>query len=541
MQCLGLLWQIIRLQLLTGVSNTTKSSDSKTGSATHMLSDLPPDQVLLRWMNLHLAAVGSTKRLSNFGSDLSDPRVFCDILHSFESERFPEAQYNEAKPRHSAETAVAWATELGVSVVVRPDDLCRANPKLNMSFAAQLFAARPSFDVPVVNTKVQRTQMQQQMNLKMPAATNSLERTSSGVESPVYNEKRAVRAIKPHVHVRVESELSPSAASYSPSPNSSFSKTAVASGNSRFSAPKRVGDGGSGSGSGSGEQWEHVQIVSSPLTDNPMHSSPSPTKSALKKREHAGSVTYGENPMAQSINSPLVSPQMSAGKKSVRSTDTASEWFRDTSGGSRSRGGSLDSSMRLMKATHHFDPAHRMQGLGLDFGHGFASAYSMDYRLTACVHVPAKNTLPIVRLIEREPNWSLHLLLRLLGVPYMCECVETTTALGLPLPVMIDLRAGHGFVLSGHSAAEHLLHVHGSNISRLDPMTLMDSPEEEELKGNDWGKGSQFWVNYVQTSLQGVLEQWRIVSGEKKWATTVSVGSLFRSALGLVQDSVGNM
>jgi hypothetical protein len=72
-------------------------------------------------------------------------------------------------------------------------------------------------------------------------------------------------------------------------------------------------------------------------------------------------------------------------------------------------------------------------------------------------------------------------------------------------------------------------------------MTLMDSPEEEELKGNDWGKGSQFWVNYVQTSLQGVLEQWRIVSGEKKWATTVSVGSLFRSALGLVQDSVGNM
>ena len=33
---------------------------------------LPPEQLLIRWVNYHLAAAGSDRRIANFGKDIKD-------------------------------------------------------------------------------------------------------------------------------------------------------------------------------------------------------------------------------------------------------------------------------------------------------------------------------------------------------------------------------------------------------------------------------------------------------------------------------------
>ncbi len=41
---------------------------------------LPPEQILLRWINFHLAASGAGKRVSNFGTDLQDGEAYILML-----------------------------------------------------------------------------------------------------------------------------------------------------------------------------------------------------------------------------------------------------------------------------------------------------------------------------------------------------------------------------------------------------------------------------------------------------------------------------
>jgi hypothetical protein len=44
----------------------------------------------------------------------------------------------------------------------------------------------------------------------------------------------------------------------------------------------------------------------------------------------------------------------------------------------------------------------------------------------------------IVRLLEHQPAWELHVLLRLYGIPYTCDFVSYPSAMGRPLPLLAD-------------------------------------------------------------------------------------------------------
>lgn len=43
-----------------------------------------------------------------------------------------------------------------------------------------------------------------------------------------------------------------------------------------------------------------------------------------------------------------------------------------------------------------------------------------------------------VRLIEHEPSWELHFLLRVFGIAYTTDYSPTPFALGRPLPIIVD-------------------------------------------------------------------------------------------------------
>lgn len=46
--------------------------------------------------------------------------------------------------------------------------------------------------------------------------------------------------------------------------------------------------------------------------------------------------------------------------------------------------------------------------------------------------------MKVLRLIEHEPAWELHILLRIIGLAYTTDYSPTPFALGRPLPILVD-------------------------------------------------------------------------------------------------------
>jgi hypothetical protein len=70
---LGLIWQIIKIQLMSQISLrhcpelALLAGDDEDPK---VLATLAPEDILLRWFNYHLARAGTSRRVQNFGSDL---------------------------------------------------------------------------------------------------------------------------------------------------------------------------------------------------------------------------------------------------------------------------------------------------------------------------------------------------------------------------------------------------------------------------------------------------------------------------------------
>ncbi len=70
---LGLIWQIIKIQLMSQISlKNFPELILLLGADEDMASllKLPPEDILLRWFNYHLANSGSSRRVANFGNDI---------------------------------------------------------------------------------------------------------------------------------------------------------------------------------------------------------------------------------------------------------------------------------------------------------------------------------------------------------------------------------------------------------------------------------------------------------------------------------------
>lgn len=84
---LGLIWQIIKIQLMAQI--TLKSHPElavllEEGETMASFMKLPPEQILIRWVNYHMIKAGSSRRIANFSSDivvcLLFLLLFCSIL-----------------------------------------------------------------------------------------------------------------------------------------------------------------------------------------------------------------------------------------------------------------------------------------------------------------------------------------------------------------------------------------------------------------------------------------------------------------------------
>ncbi|KAH7149740.1 calponin homology domain-containing protein [Dactylonectria estremocensis] len=136
---LGLIWQVIRRGLLGKI-------DIKLHPELY-LSEAPPEQILLRWVNYHLKAANWPRRVANFSTDVKDGENYAVLLsqigHEYGCTRAP-LQTRDLLER--AEGVLQEAEKLDCRKFLTPKSLVAGNPKLNLAFVANLFNNHPALD-----------------------------------------------------------------------------------------------------------------------------------------------------------------------------------------------------------------------------------------------------------------------------------------------------------------------------------------------------------------------------------------------------------
>lgn len=109
------------------------------GESLEDLMKLPPEQILIRWVNYHLAKEGQERRIANLGADLKDCQVYCHVLHSLDKScAFGDVYEGEVGPR--AEKVNRSSIDIiGAPELLAGKDLCEGNAKLNTVFIANIF------------------------------------------------------------------------------------------------------------------------------------------------------------------------------------------------------------------------------------------------------------------------------------------------------------------------------------------------------------------------------------------------------------------
>lgn len=137
---LGLVWQIIKIQLLSQISLKNFPELVLLLNEGETMADfmkLHPEVILLRWLNYHLRKGNSSRVVNNFGNDLCDSEVYSVVLHRLNPTLCP--LIFDSDPLIRATRAIENAKRIGANVFIKPKDICDGNKKLNISLVAQLF------------------------------------------------------------------------------------------------------------------------------------------------------------------------------------------------------------------------------------------------------------------------------------------------------------------------------------------------------------------------------------------------------------------
>lgn len=121
------------------------------GEKIEDLVRLPPEAILLRWVNYHLQQAGVNRVCTNFHSDISDSEIYTHLLYQIgpkEAGVTMEALM-ERDAIQRAEMMLQQAEKLGCRQFVTAQDVARGVYKLNLAFVANLFNNHPGLDKPV--------------------------------------------------------------------------------------------------------------------------------------------------------------------------------------------------------------------------------------------------------------------------------------------------------------------------------------------------------------------------------------------------------
>ncbi|KAI7983224.1 Fimbrin-2 [Camellia lanceoleosa] len=142
---LGLISQIIKIQLLADL-NLRKTpqlvelvDDSKD---VEELMSLPPDKILLRWMNFQLKKAAYKKTVTNFSSDIKDAEAYAHLLNVLAPEHSNTSTLAAKDPLERAKLVLEHADKMGCRRYLTARDIVEGSPNLNLAFVAHIFQHR---------------------------------------------------------------------------------------------------------------------------------------------------------------------------------------------------------------------------------------------------------------------------------------------------------------------------------------------------------------------------------------------------------------
>jgi hypothetical protein len=146
---LGLIWQIIRIGLLSAINLKNHPYLIRLlepGETLEDLLKLSPEQILLRWVNFHLKAAGSSRRVHNFSGDIKDSEVYTILLNQLAPKQCDKRALQESNTTKRAEIVLDNADKINCRKFLRPKDIVNGNGKLNLAFVANLFNTIPGLE-----------------------------------------------------------------------------------------------------------------------------------------------------------------------------------------------------------------------------------------------------------------------------------------------------------------------------------------------------------------------------------------------------------
>ncbi|XP_027642985.1 plastin-1 isoform X1 [Falco peregrinus] len=156
---LGLLWQIIKVGLFADIEisrNEALITLLNEGEELDQLMKLSPEELLLRWVNYHLANA-RWQKISNFSQDIKDSRAYYHLLNQIAPKgdgldespiKVDFSGFHDKNDLRRAEYMLQQADKLGCREFVTPADVVAGNPKLNLAFVANLFNTYPALHKP---------------------------------------------------------------------------------------------------------------------------------------------------------------------------------------------------------------------------------------------------------------------------------------------------------------------------------------------------------------------------------------------------------
>lgn len=142
---LGVCFQLARLMAVKKIDLRECPELFRLLNDGEELSDLlklPPEHILIRWINYHLKEAGQDRRVKNLGKDLQDSEAMYYVLNQLDKQKCPLTHKDEPDQVKRAQEMINNSNAMGVPEVVDAKDWTKGNPKVNVVYVAEVFNTR---------------------------------------------------------------------------------------------------------------------------------------------------------------------------------------------------------------------------------------------------------------------------------------------------------------------------------------------------------------------------------------------------------------
>ncbi|KAJ5075124.1 fimbrin-1 [Anaeramoeba ignava] len=156
---LQLTWEIIKLGLFSNLKIIKHpeivvlfDENNKKGLSQELIDEInkiPPENILLKWINYHIHRAGEKRIIQNFSEDLQQPIVFATLMNQLSPQLCPLAEFaKETDPDIQAKMIEKFASNLDCKQFISAQTIMSGKyDQLNAAFLALLFHTRSGISI----------------------------------------------------------------------------------------------------------------------------------------------------------------------------------------------------------------------------------------------------------------------------------------------------------------------------------------------------------------------------------------------------------